>query len=99
MRQPVLWHFVHVDRLRQDVDVLLPTPQPPATPLRLSCRPIADGAQPVRQQLGSPDRSGLANKNEKRGLERVVGVSGCAEHSATNRANHRSMPANEFLER
>jgi hypothetical protein len=55
--------------------------------------------RPVGNHFPWPDRRSLAGENEENGLKSILGVMVIAEETAADAPHHRSMPADERLDR
>ena len=77
-------------------------PFPSVTPgrvgLRSNRRAVGHLVEPVAQHLAIADRPGLADEQEERGLEGVLGVLRLVEHVPADAQDHRPMPPDERLE-
>jgi hypothetical protein len=76
-------------------------PPPPAGDLlpRAPRRPDRHPVQPVAQQVGVADRTGLAGQDEEDGLEGVLGMLRVAQDLAADAQHHRTVPAHQRRER
>ena len=60
---------------------------------------MGDLTQPAAEGLPAPDRSGLADQDQERGLESVLHVIGVAEHDAAGAQHLRTVPPDQGRKR
>ena len=62
---------------------------------RAQCRPVGNDMKPGPERLTDPERVGLANQDQERGLEGVLGVVRVADQRSADAPDHRGMPVDQ----